>query len=338
MPLAGGNMTGALTTPAMNGVQAPAVGSAQTTLQAAVNAAGTNGAMAIPPNYAGTDTFTNPSGVKVTDLRTMGAQPAERSVKEFGAVCDGVTDDTNALQAAIGYADAHGVALTIPQGTCKTRTLSWHGESIGGLGKQVSALMGFPGEDVLESGPDAVNMLSNTRLHDLTIYVDQSLDVSCAAAEGRAAAGTCQVNRPMEANSIFSPGGNGQTGLAGTGAAWSVGNCALAMQATTGAGGNGLRVAEMENVEIAATGTDPMAAAIPGRAFDAHVRTLPGAMAAVERVPECGHSRAQHGRGDSGAADHDAGGIECRLEPLAEHDDCGNARIHGGRGIEQRAG
>ncbi len=264
VPLAGGNMTGALTTPAVNGVEAPAAGSAQITLQAAMNAAGANGAMTIPPNYAGTDSFTNPSGVKVTDLRTTGAQQAERSVKEFGAVCDGVTDDTNALQTALGYANAHAVALTIPQGTCKTRTLSWHGESIGGLGKQVSALMGFPGQDVLVSGPDAVNMLSNTRLHDLTIYVDQSMDVSCTPAEGRATAGTCRMNRPMEANSIFSPGGNGLMGTMGSGAAWSVGNCAIAMQAATGAGGNGLRVAEMENVEIAATGTDPMAALYPG--------------------------------------------------------------------------
>jgi hypothetical protein len=264
VPLAGGNITGALTTPAVNGVQAPAEASAQTTLQAAMNAAGANGAMEIPPTYAGKDTFTNASGVKVTDLRTTGAQQAERSVKEFGAVCDGVTDDTNALQAALSYANAHGVALTIPQGTCKTRALSWHGESIGGLGKQVSALMGFPGQDVLESGPDATNILSYTRVHDLTIYVDQSVDVSCSPAEGRAAAGSCQQNRPMEANSIFSPGGNGLTGTAGSGAAWGVGNCAIAMQATTGAGGNGLRVAEIENVEIAATGVDPMAAEYPG--------------------------------------------------------------------------
>ena len=264
VPLAGGNMTGALTTPAVNGVETPTAASGQTTLQAAMNAAGTNGAMEIPPTYAGTDRFTNPNGVKVVDLRTSGSQQTERSVKEFGAVCDGVTDDTNALQSALNYANAHGVALTIPEGTCKTRTLSWHGESIGGLGKQVSALMGFPGEDVLVSGPDALNILSYTRLHDLTIYVDQSVDASCSPAEGRAAAGSCQLSRAMEANSIFSPGGNGLTGTAGTGAAWWVGNCAIAMQAATGAGGNGLRVAEIENVEIATTGVDPMAAQYPG--------------------------------------------------------------------------
>ena len=264
VPLAGGNMTGALTTPTVNGVQAPTTASAQTTLQAAMNAAGTNGAMVIPPTYAGTDTFTNLHGVRVTDLRTSGAQQTERSVKEFGAVCDGVADDTNALQAALSYANAHGVALTIPQGTCKTQTLSWHGESIGGLGKQVSALMGFPGQDVLASGPDTTNMLSNTRLHDLTIYVDQSADVSCTPAQGRAAAGSCQISRAMETNSIFSPGGNGLTGTAGTGAAWWVGNCGIAMQAATGAGGNGLRVAEMENLEIAATGVDAMAAQYGG--------------------------------------------------------------------------
>ena len=264
VPLAGGNMTGALNSPTVNGVQSPATGSAQTTLQAAVTAAGTGGAVVIPPTYTGTDTFTNPNGVRVNDLRTSVSQQSERSVKEFGAACDGVTDDTNALQSALNYANAHGVALTIPEGTCKTRTLSWRGESIGGMGKQVSALMGYPGQDVLASTADSLSILSHTRLHDLTIYVDQSVDVSCAAAAGRAAAGTCQIRRLLERNSIFSPGGNGLTGTAGTGAGWSVGNCAIAMPASTGAGGNGLKVAEIENLEIATTGTDPMTAQYAG--------------------------------------------------------------------------
>jgi hypothetical protein len=259
VPLSGGSMTGPLAAPGVNGVEAPVAGSAQTTLQAAMSAAGTTGAVAIPPTYAGTDGFTNPNGVYVADFRQKSSQQFERSVMEFGAVCDGATDDTSALQAALNYAQTHAVALTIPQGTCKTRTLNWHGESIGGMGKQVSALMGFPGQDVLQTTADSTNPLANTRIHDLTIYVDQSLDVSCSAAEGRAAAGSCAMSRPLESNSIFSPGGNGLSGTAGTGAGWTVGNCAIAMPATTGAGGNGLRVAEIENVEIAATGVDPMA-------------------------------------------------------------------------------
>ncbi len=264
VPLAGGNMTGPLQTPTVNGVQSPATSSGQTTLQAAMSAAGATGAMVIPPNYAGSDGFTNPNGVRVTDLRTSGAQQTERSVKEFGAVCDGVTDDTNALQTALNYAQTHGVALTIPQGTCKTHSLNWRGESIGGLGKQVSALMGFPGQDVLATLADNPNLLAYTRIHDLTIDVDQSVDSSCSPAEGRAPAGSCGFGRAIENNSIFSPGGNGLTGTKGTGAGWSVGNCAIAMPAATGAGGNGLRVAEIENVEIAATGVDPMAAQYPG--------------------------------------------------------------------------
>jgi hypothetical protein len=248
----------------LNGVQSPQAGSSQTTLQAAMSAAGTTGAMEIPPSYAGKDGFTNPNGVHVTDLRPTSSQQFERSVKEFGAVCDGTTDDTNALQAALNYAETHGVALTIPQGTCKTRTLIWHGESIGGLGKQVSALMGFPGQDVLISVTDSSNLLSYTRIHDLTIYVDQSQDASCSAAEGRAPAGNCTMSRLLENNSIFSHGGSGLTGTTGSGTAWAVGNCAIAMPAATGAGGNGLRVAEIENLEIVATGTDPMAAQYPG--------------------------------------------------------------------------
>ena len=262
----GGVIAGPLTAESVNGVYAPETGTGQTSLQATQTAAAAaGGAMLVSPTYTGTDTFMNPAGIRVEDLRAAGAQQHERSVKEFGAVCDGVTDDTAALQAALNFADAqyaagHGISLTLPAGICKTHQLVWHLESIGGQGKQVSALMGFPGQDVLATGTDSPNLLSNTRLHDLTIYVDVSVDVSCSPAEGRAAAGSCGVNRPMESSSVFSPGGNGLTGIAGTGAGWSIGNCAIAMPAALGTGGNGLKTAEIENVAIAATGADPLAA------------------------------------------------------------------------------
>ncbi len=260
LSLGGGALTGALNAPSVNGVGSPVTGGLQANLQSTVN---NNAGMLIPPGYAGTDTFTNANGEYVEDLRTTGSQQFARNVKEFGAACDGVTDDTNALQSAVNYAQAHNVALLLPQGRCKTHTLTWHGESIGGMGKQVSALVGFPGQDILASMADTA-IESFTRVHDLTFYVDQSVDVSCSPALGRNVAGSCAVNRPMEAGSIFSAGGNALTGTNGAGSAWAVGNCAIAMPAATGGAGNGLRLAEIENVEIAATGTDPMAANYPG--------------------------------------------------------------------------
>ena len=266
VPSGGGTVLGPLMAPAVNGVYSPAAGTGQTTLQATQTAAAAaGGSMMVPPTYAGTDTFSNTAGIRVEDLRALGAQQHERSVKEFGAVCDGVTNDTAALQSAINFAQAalasgHGIVLTLPAGICKTHQLLWHLESIGGQGRQVSGLMGYPGEDVLATATDAPNLPSNTRLHDFSIYVDQSADVSCSPAEGRAAAGTCGVNRPMETGSVLSPGGNGLTGVAGTGAGWSIGNCAIAMQASLGTGGNGLKGAEIENLGIATVGTDPLAA------------------------------------------------------------------------------
>ncbi len=258
VPLAGGTMTGPLATPAINGLASPVNGSAQTNLQSTVTAAGTTGAMIVPPTYSGTDTFTNPSGIRVEDWRTGGSQQHARNVKEFGAVCDGATDDTAALQAAINYAQSHHVGLTLPSGICRTHQLNWHLESIGGQGAQNSALMGYPGEDILATSADSPTLFSGTRLHDFTLYVDQSTDVSCSPAQARSAAGSCTVNRPVASGSILSPGGNGLTATAGSGPAWSIGNCAIAMPATTGAGGNGLRNAVLENITIATSGNDPL--------------------------------------------------------------------------------
>lgn len=45
-------------------------------------------------------------------------------VSDFGAMCDGLTDDTSAIQAAINTAASGPTTLYIPQGTCLVSTLS----------------------------------------------------------------------------------------------------------------------------------------------------------------------------------------------------------------------
>jgi len=86
----GGVIAGPLNAEATNGVYSPVAGTGQNTLQATQTAAAAaNGSMQVPPNYAGTDTFTNAAGIRVEDLRQSVSQQHERSVKEFGAVCDG---------------------------------------------------------------------------------------------------------------------------------------------------------------------------------------------------------------------------------------------------------
>lgn len=59
------------------------------------------------------------------------------NVRDFGAVGDGTTDDTVAIQAAINYGAANGIEIQIPSGTYKTTaplTVTISGTSIRGLG------------------------------------------------------------------------------------------------------------------------------------------------------------------------------------------------------------
>ncbi len=108
-------------------------------------------------------------------------------------------------------------------------------------------------------------MLSYTRLHDLTIYVDQSVDVSCSPAEGRAAAGSC-AGEPADGEEFdFFAGrqraernGGNRRGLV----RWAIARLRCRRRRARAA--TGCSVAEIENVEIATTGVDPMAAQYPG--------------------------------------------------------------------------
>lgn len=87
------------------------------TIQLAITAAGTTGAVVIPSSYAGSDAFTNPNGIPVIDLRLgPGAFAGETNVMQYGAKCDGITDDVarfvTAATSGIKY-------ITLPFGrTC----------------------------------------------------------------------------------------------------------------------------------------------------------------------------------------------------------------------------
>jgi hypothetical protein len=68
-------------------------------------------------NNAGAVTFLQAgTGAVPTNVQTKLRETV--SVKDFGAVCDGITDDTAAIQAAANYARTNGYVLTGPAGTC----------------------------------------------------------------------------------------------------------------------------------------------------------------------------------------------------------------------------
>jgi len=70
-------------------------------IQAAITDAGTGGTVVIPRSYSGSDTYTNPNNIPITDLR--GAPDRQRGiinvVSDCGLPTDGVTDATAAMRA-----------------------------------------------------------------------------------------------------------------------------------------------------------------------------------------------------------------------------------------------
>jgi hypothetical protein len=68
-------------------------------------------------------TYTDPITGAVQ--RTVSSRLADRAdLKDFGAVCDGTTDDTTAIQAAINQAASAGVTLYGPSGACLATALT----------------------------------------------------------------------------------------------------------------------------------------------------------------------------------------------------------------------
>lgn len=78
------------------------------------------------------------------------------SVKDFGAVGDGVTDDSDAINAAITHAKTYGLRLNAPAGTYKCRNLRLEGGtlpwSLHGAGKDLTIFEHSDGDGTLMTG------------------------------------------------------------------------------------------------------------------------------------------------------------------------------------------
>jgi hypothetical protein len=141
-----------------------------TNLATAMGAAGTTGSVLIPGNYTGTDGFCtisgsgatcstspNPHGLYVEDMRPKYLPQVPKNeiyASDFGAVCNGGTNDTGAIQAAINTAVwAYNLPTTtmaenevvLPQGTClivsPLKFTGFHGSMVG-AGNDATYLVG----------------------------------------------------------------------------------------------------------------------------------------------------------------------------------------------------
>ena len=123
-------------------------------IQAAIDDAGTNGAVVIPADYNGSDTFTNPYNVQVFDMRgDASGYRGFYNVRDFGAVPGDNTDQWAPIQAAIdaasgGTTDGTYGIVYVPRGTyhvSKPLHIT-HGIRFYGAGRNATTITSYAAE------------------------------------------------------------------------------------------------------------------------------------------------------------------------------------------------
>jgi hypothetical protein len=132
----------------------------------------------------------------VCGMPLAGSEPSILNVKDFGAVGDGFTDDTEAIQATINAAPSGGATVIIPPGVYLVSEaihindggLHLSGRSMGSgrqvltptdplYGSVIKAMDGFTGEALMDVGVLSVGTKQRIVIEDLFLYChDQPID------------------------------------------------------------------------------------------------------------------------------------------------------------------
>ncbi|HEY0757963.1 MAG TPA: hypothetical protein VGD59_01770 [Acidisarcina sp.] len=148
---------------------------------------------------------------------------APRSVLEFGAVCDGVTNDQPAFQSAFNWALTNNSGVSFPAKTCFLASpVIWNGQPMQGQGRSATFIKQNAGYDVFESADAStggVNFVSGGHVSDFTVLMDNTVD-SSQNGNGR-------YNRPAGFNTVFAPNQVGY--ITSALPAFQVGACAFAV-------------------------------------------------------------------------------------------------------------
>src|SRR5262245_5115937 len=124
----------------------------------------------------------------------------------YGAVGDGVTDDTAAIAAAFADADTSGRAVFLPPGTYLTDTINYRLQSIIGTHQEQCVLRGKPGKDILHIDATFSQFTRSRGVwRDFSLELDDTVDGSAAFPNRDGAGNACFASDFNDMSKPFPP-------------------------------------------------------------------------------------------------------------------------------------